>query len=50
MTAFQQNEIASVAKTHDYLSCPELLTAAGFPGTAKQSLLSRTKRRHGDAA
>ena len=44
MTAFQQNKIASVAKTHNYLSYPELFTAAGFPGTAKQNLLSRAKR------
>lgn len=44
MTPFQQEKIAQLARSHTYLSYPELFTAAGFPGTPKQNLLSRAKR------
>lgn len=44
MTAFQQQKIAGLAKSHHYLSYPELFTAAGFPGSARQNLLSHAKR------
>ena len=44
MTAFQQEKIALLARSHHYLGYPELFTAAGFPGTTKQNLLSHAKR------
>jgi len=44
MTPFQQQKIAGLAKSHHYLGYPELFTAAGYPGTAKQNLLSHAKR------
>lgn len=44
MSPFQQDKIAGLARSHTYLGYPELFTAAGFPGTAKQNLLSRAKR------
>lgn len=44
MTAFQQGKIAGLAKSHHYLSYPELFTAAGHPGSTKQNLMSRAKR------
>jgi len=44
MTAFQQEKIAGLSKSHHYLSYPELFTAAGFPGSMRQNLLSRAKR------
>jgi hypothetical protein len=44
MTPFQQNKIAGLARSHTYLGYPELFTAAGFPGSPKQNLLSYAKR------
>lgn len=44
MTAFQQQRIAELAKSHHYLGYPELFTAIGHPGTVKQNLLSYAKR------
>lgn len=44
MTVFQQEKIAGLAKSHHYLSYPELFTAAGFPGSTKQNLMARAKR------
>ena len=44
MTAFQERKIAGLARSHHYLGYPELFTAAGFPGSAKQNLLSHAKR------
>jgi hypothetical protein len=44
MTPFQQDKIAQLATSHHYLGYPELFTAAGYPGTAKQNLLSHAKR------
>ncbi|MGF1631577.1 MAG: class I SAM-dependent methyltransferase [Kiloniellaceae bacterium] len=44
MTTFQQEKIAGLAKSHHYLSYPELFTAAGFPGSTKQNLMARAKR------
>ena len=44
MTPFQQQKIARLAGSHHYLGYPELFTAAGFPGSAKQNLLSHAKR------
>jgi hypothetical protein len=44
MTPFQREKIASLARSHTYLGYPEIFTAAGFPGTAKQNLLSHAKR------
>ena len=44
MTHFQQKKIAYLAQSHHYLSYPELFTAAGYPGSARQNLLSRAKR------
>jgi hypothetical protein len=43
LTTAQKNKIAILSKSHHYLSYPELFTAAGFPGTARQNLLSRAK-------
>ena len=44
MTPFQRDKIAGLSRSHTYLSFPELFTAAGFPGTRKQNLLSKVKR------
>lgn len=44
MTAFQRDKIGGLARSHTYLGYPELFTAAGFPGSAKQNLLSKAKR------
>jgi len=44
MTAFQQERIGLLARSHHYLSYPELFAAVGFPGSTKQNLLSRAKR------
>lgn len=44
MTSFQREKIAGLSRSHTYLGYPELFTAAGFPGSAKQNLLSRAKR------
>ena len=44
MTPFQCERIAHLAKTHHYLGYPELYSSIGFPGTAKQNLLSHVKR------
>lgn len=44
MTDFQREKIAGLARSHTYLGYPELFTAAGFPGTTRQNLLSRVKR------
>ena len=44
MTAFQRDKIGGLARSHTYLGYPELFTAAGFPGSFKQNLLSKAKR------
>jgi hypothetical protein len=44
MTGFQLAKFASLSRSHHYLGYPELFTAAGFPGSAKQNLLSHAKR------
>jgi len=44
MTPFQREKIAGLSRSHTYLGYPELFTAAGFPGTTKQNVLSRAKR------
>lgn len=44
MTPFQQKKIGRLARSHTYLGYPELFTAAGFPGSTKQNLLSHAKR------
>jgi hypothetical protein len=44
MTPFQNDKIGGLARSHTYLGYPELFTAAGFPGSPKQNLLSRAKR------
>ncbi len=44
MTPFQKDKIGGLARSHTYLGYPELFTAAGFPGSPKQNLLSRAKR------
>ena len=44
MTAFQLERFERLAKSHHYLSYPELFTAAGHPGTATQNLRVHVKR------
>ncbi len=44
MTPFQRDKIGGLARSHTYLGYPELFTVAGFPGSAKQNLLSKAKR------
>ncbi len=44
MSEFQRHKIKRLTSSHYYLSYPELFTAAGFPGTARQNLLSIVKR------
>jgi Methyltransferase domain len=44
MTAFQQERIELLARSHHYLSYPELFTAVGHPGTLKQNLMAQAKR------
>ncbi len=43
MTPFQKDKIGGLARSHTYLGYPELFTAAGFPGSAKQNLLAHAK-------
>ena len=44
MTAFQEQKISELSKSHHYLGYPELFTVAGYPGTVGRNLLSRAKR------
>lgn len=44
MTEFQRGRIQRLSSSHHYLSYPELFTAAGYPGTTLQNLLSIVKR------
>ncbi|TQV76096.1 class I SAM-dependent methyltransferase [Denitrobaculum tricleocarpae] len=44
MTDFQRRNIKRLSTSHHYFSYPELFTAAGFPGTTRQNLLSIVKQ------
>lgn len=44
MTELQRNKFRRLSRSQTYLSYPELFTAAGFPGTPKQNMLSKARR------